>query len=172
MSYYQDILANEARTKGVSHRYLDILTEADRNKEWWKIDIIIALKRYILANTAFRNNPISWRSVMPHSSDPCYKTYSSQKKEYEEAYSNLWRLTDMEYTEDGFRNLFWEWRYWKVMARKCCWYQTSIITDYKAGKTMAALQKAEYDFVKACGLETEYVSACEHIEKQFPNLKS
>jgi hypothetical protein len=76
------------------------------------------------------------------------------------------------YAEDGFNNVVWEWRYWSVMAQKCCWYQTlPPLLQWQAGYTMAQLQKAEQNFVEVCGLLEEYKPVSYYIEKQFPNLK-
>lgn len=136
-----------------------------------KEQITEALKEFIIANRELRNNPISWRSVKPYPTDPEWLTYSVQQSRYERAEMELWSVTDVEFAEDGFRNLVWEWRYWKVMARKCCWYQTVPLLGYKAGRTMAELQRAEYNFVKACDLLAEYKPASAYIEEQFPKLK-
>lgn len=135
--------------------------------------ITTALKEFILADRNFRNNPISWRSVMPHSSDPSWSTFSAQRDRYRRAQMELWAVTDVEFAEDGFRNIVWEWRYWKVMVRKCCWYQTlPLFLQWQAGHTMSKLQEAELNLVEVCGLMDEYKPASYYIEKQFPNLKS
>ena len=84
----------------------------------------------------------------------------------------LWRVTDGEYAEDGFRNIVWEWRYWNVMSRKCCWSQLSTGNSKWAGETMSELQKVETKLVEVCGLMDEYKPASYYIEKQFPNLKN
>lgn len=137
-----------------------------------QLEIIAALKEYLEADNDLRRNPISWRSSLPHSSDPHWSSYTREKDRYQAAVSNLWLLTDVEYDNDGFRNVVWNWRYWSVMARKCCWYQKDPLTYHKAGETMHELQQAETKFAEVCGLMNQYKPASFYIEEQFPNLKS
>jgi len=134
-------------------------------------EITKAAKVYIEANDAVRRNPCGYKSCHGRPDDPVWKEYYKLNEAYRKAYSDLWEATDVEYAEDGFRDKVWEWRYWKVMARKCCWYQKSIITDHMAAKTMRRLHLAEAEMMAACGL-SDYKSPCYYLEEMFPNLKS
>jgi len=151
-------------------KYQELIEKAEKNQDYWKAEIIRRFKIYVETQDALRNNPMSFSSVH-HPKNPKYPEFKKQSEEAQQAYSNLWMATDMEYAEDGFRNFMWEWRYWKVMARKCCWYQKSIFTDYMASKTMLNLQRAETNFAKVCGLSENYKPSSYYIEKAFPNLK-
>ena len=134
-----------------------------------KKEIIDALREYIKANDASRKSPCGWQSCAPGDT-PEWKEYAILSEKYRQASSKLWEVTNVEYDENGFYEFVWNWRYWKVMARKCCWYQR-FGTTYKAGKTMKKLAKAEFEFVQACGLESIYRSSCSYIEEAFPKLK-
>jgi len=48
--------------------------------------------------------------------------YQRVREAHYKATADLWMATDIEYDNDGFRDRVWYWRYWKVQARKCCWY--------------------------------------------------
>lgn len=87
------------------------------------------------------------------------------------AFSALWAATDFEYNEDGFRDVCWNWRYWKVMARKCCWYQKNVKTNHLAAQTMAEMSRAFAKMVEVCGLGEGFMSSCDYLEEAFPNLK-
>ena len=125
------------------------------------------LKYYIETEKALRARPESWSSA-PHRT-PEFLRISEQHRIAER---NLWGITDCEYSDDGFRNFIWEWRYWSVMSRKCCHYQLTTGKTAWAIETMAKLHEAEYNFAKACGLVDLYESPCEALHKQFPKLCS
>lgn len=133
----------------------------------WKLGIIEAMKEHLIAHHEHRIRPEGWQSVR-RNWGPEYLAIAERDRA---AKNKLWEITDMEYAEDGFRNFVWEWRYWSVMARKCCWSQRSGSTDW-AAETMAKCGKAKLNFVKACGLEELYHSPHEYIEKMFPNLRT
>lgn len=135
-----------------------------------RVEITEAFRVYILANNAFRKSPCGWKSVRGPEDSPEWKEYAVLSEAFQKASSDLWMVTDVEYEEDGFRDRVWNWRFWKVMARKCCWYQR-FGTKFKAGWTMGQLAKAELRFVEACGLLSIYKSSRDHIEEAFPNLK-
>jgi len=135
------------------------------------IDIIECAKRYIETNHAARSNPCGWLSCPPRDT-PQWKEYEILRENYNKAYSDLWMATDVEYGSNELTNAAWEWRYWSVMARKCCFYQESMLTSRLAGKTMNQLHKAEAELMEICGLSELYNSPCSYIEKQFPNLKT
>lgn len=131
-----------------------------------KNEIINALKEYIEAEKDLRSCPETWSSSPRRSA-----MYNTARQRFVRAEKNLWHVTDIEYDEDGFRNIVWEWRYWKVVARKCCYYQ--LRQDYKSSKyTMENLTTAEYNFVKVCRLENIWESPDQAIIKRFPELIS
>lgn len=133
-------------------------------------EIIEALKAYLEARHVVRMRPEGFSSV--HRKTPEYEEYRRLTEIEADAYSKLWRLTDREYDEDGFRNFMWEWRYWKVMGRKCCWYQRDSANEHHlASETMRKSAEAEERFVEACGLTEIYEPATFYIENAFPNLK-
>ena len=132
--------------------------------------IIECLRIYILTENSMRKNPCGWKSCGPRDT-PEWREYKVLREQHDEATAKLWMATDIEYDEDGFREHVWNWRYWKVMARKCCWYQTTHHGTELAAGTMSNLAHAEAQFVEACGLTSIYITACEHIEAKFPNLK-
>jgi hypothetical protein len=152
--------------------YLEIIEQAKKDQNHYKVEIILALKRQIEAERACRANPCGWRSCHGPKSDPVWAEYYKLRDELTDADKELWHVTEMEYGGCPIINACWEWRYWSVMSRKCCWYQTNPLTDYKAADTMRALAKAELDMVKACGLEEIYKSPNEYLEEAFPNLKA
>lgn len=133
-----------------------------------KAHVTEVLRAYILANDAVRKNPCGWMSCPPRDT-PQWRDYAVLSEAYQKAYSELWMATDIEYDRSPFRDAVWNWRYWKVMARKCCWYQRFGSTFY-AGRTMDKLQQAETKLVEVCGLSNIYRTACSYIEEQFPNL--
>jgi len=137
----------------------------------WKAEaeIIRCAKAYINANDAVRRNHCGWLSCPPHDT-PEWKEYLILRDAYDKAMAALWMATDVEYGNDEIANAAWEWRYWKVMARKCCHYQKSLLTNHLAGKTMYKLQDAETNLMIMCGLD-DYKPSRYYIEKMFPKLK-
>jgi hypothetical protein len=134
-------------------------------------EIVRATKAWIEANHNIRSNPCGWKSCHGHKEDPIWAEYYRLRDIYEKAYSKLWMATDVTYGEDELTHVAWEWRYWKVMAQKCCHYQKSILTDGMAAKTMSSLHNAEENLMVACGLSEFYKSPCDYIEATFPKLK-
>lgn len=138
----------------------------------WKAQIVYCAKAYIEANHAVRSNPCGLRSCHGPETDPIWAEYYALSASYEEASSKLWMATDVEYSEnDPIANAAWNWRYWKVMARKCTTYLKSVSTMHLASKTMRNLHDAEAKLMEACGLMEFYKSPCEYLEEHFPNLK-
>lgn len=133
-------------------------------------EVVERLRVYIEAERACRMNPHSWRSCHPDPETPEGREYARVSSDYQKATAALWMATDFEYAEDGFRDVVWKWRYWSVMARKCCWYQR-FGTTFRAVRTMRKLQEAESRFVEVCGLTAIYRTAASYIEEHFPNLK-
>ena len=129
------------------------------------------LRDCIIAEDVLRKNPWSWKACHPKPDSPEGIEYNRLHTILYDADAKLWMATDFEYDKDGFRDIVWNWRYWKVMARKCCWFQR-FGTTYRAGRTMKKLHKAEEEFARVCGLLDIYRSPCSYIEEQFPNLKS
>lgn len=130
-----------------------------------------AFRAVILAEREARGNKWSWAAHHPDPDTPEGIEFERVSSALCKAQSKMWDQTDFEYDNDGFRNVVWTWRYWKVMARKCCWYQKTMLSTWRAGWTMRQLQQAEDDLVQVCGLQDIYKSGCEYIEEQFPNLK-
>jgi len=129
------------------------------------------LRAYILANDAARKHPLAYSSV--HRPDTLAgQQYAKLSEASQVAYAALWMATDFEYDDSPFRSAVWTWRYWKVMARKCCWYQLGGKCHWRAGWTMRKLHEAEVKMVEACGLQGIYRSPCSYLEEAFPNLKS
>ena len=137
----------------------------------WKAEIIRCAKRYIETRHATRNHPKAYSSIRGPVESPEWKEYSILSNAYHDAYSDLWMATDVEYGDDEIANAAWNWRYWKVMARKGCWYQKSIFTDYMASKTMRNLDDAETKLMEVCGLLELYKPSSYYIERAFPKLK-
>jgi hypothetical protein len=135
--------------------------------DYYKEEVINALREYIESEKALRARPESWAAY--HSDNPEFLAIC---KRHRDASKELWAVTDCEYNEDGFRELIWKWRYLTVMARKCCWYQRNPLTYHLSGQTMKKVHLAEYELVKACGLLDCYESPNVAIERQFPNLCS
>jgi len=138
---------------------------------WRQREIIAAAKNYIEANHAVRSNPCGWKSMRGPGNDPVWAEYYKLQNAYQYAYSRLWMTTDVEYGNDPIVDTAWEWRYWKVLARKCCHYQLTTGTTKQAAEIMRNLGKAEADFFEACGLSEIYKSPCQYIEEAFPKLK-
>lgn len=154
-----------------------------------RVHVTEALRVYIEVNNLLCSNPQSIRSSPPPDNDEG-RAYRALRREYMAAYADLWAVTDFEYEEDGFRDVCWDWRYWKVMARKCCWYQSHAYVPEPdltpsngftlhrfdnqfdaAAATMKKLHEAEAAMVRACGLWDIYRPPCSFIEDHFPNLK-
>jgi hypothetical protein len=151
--------------------YEILIKEAMESCMPWKAEIIRCAKRYIETNDAARKSPCGWKSIHGPKEDPIWAEYYKLSDAYEKAYSDLWMSTDVEYGDDEIANASWNWRYWSVMARKCCWYQKSIFTDYMAGKTMRCLNDAETKLMEVCGLLELYKPSSYYIERAFPKLK-
>ena len=85
----------------------------------------------------------------------------------------LWNLTDIEYDEEPLYAACWQWRYCKVMARKCCWLQLKhpVEGSRMAGELMQNLHMAESNLMGLLGLMDEYKSPCQYLEEAFPGLK-
>ncbi len=133
--------------------------------------IIVAAKNYIEATHALRSNPLGYRSCHGPKTDPAWAEYYRLQDVYRKVYGELLVATDVEYGDNPIANTAWEWRYWKVLARKCCYHQLSTGSTKVAGQTMASLHKAEAAFMDACGLTELYTTPCQYLEKAFPNLK-
>ena len=134
-------------------------------------EVTECLRAYILANDAARKHPHAYRSFHnPHT--PEGAEYERLSQASQKAASDLWMATDFEYDDSAFRSAVWTWRYWKVMARKCCWYQLGGKCHWRAGWTMGKLQEAETKMVEVCGLTGIYRTACSYLEEAFPNLKN
>ncbi len=134
-------------------------------------EIVRAAKAYIDANHAVRSNKCGYMSFHGPKEDPKWAEYYRLSDIFKNAKADLWEATDMEYGGHEICNAAWEWRYWKVMARKCCHYQTSMFTNHMASKTMSQLGDAEERLMKVCGLEDIYKSPNHYIEEAFPKLK-
>jgi hypothetical protein len=120
-----------------------------------------------------RANPISWSACGPVPGTPEGDKYIAEAAAHRAAEAEFWMLTDCEYDDDDPYKACWEWRYWKVQARKCCWYQLKqpLLGSRKAGGVMRKLQEVEEHLFAVLGLADEYKSPCEYIEEAFPNLK-
>ena len=133
-------------------------------------NIIRCAKAYIEADHAVRSNPCGWKSCHGSKEDPIWAEYYRLSDIYHKAYSDLWIATDCEYGSE-MTNAAWEWRYWSVMARKCCWYQLQSGNTEKASQTMQALHNAEVHLMEVCGLSDLYNPPQHYLEEAFPNLK-
>ena len=111
-------------------------------------------KRYIEADKALRGNPLSWSSRGPDYSTPEGQEYRKLSLAHRAAVAEMWMITDMEYDDPDQNPLAaacWEWRYWGVMARKCCHSQRDGSTAW-AVSTMRKLQEAETHLMELLGL--------------------
>jgi len=138
----------------------------------WKVDIIQCAKAYLEVQHKWRSHPYGLQSFHGPENDPVWAEYYSLSEAYKTALSNLWMATDLEYSDDDIAMAAWEWRYWKVMCRKCCYYQKSMHTSHLASKTMNNLQKAEEHLMEVCGLNNFYKSSNYYLELHLPNLKN
>lgn len=135
-----------------------------------KETLIETAKRYIETEKACRAHSLAYSSCPPQGHD--WHEYLILSTEWQEAVRDLWQVTDVEYDDkDPLRAACWEWRYWKVMARKCCWYQLSKGNTDEASYTMQKLHMAEMNLMGLLGLLAEYKSPCQHLEEAFPGLK-
>ena len=132
--------------------------------------IIEAFSNCIELNDKLRKHPHAYRSSPPNLETPEGREYQTLSTAYRAAEAVLWMKTDVEYDEDGFRNVVWEWRHAKVMARKCCWMQRFGATG-DAAKAMRQLQEAESALATVCGRGHIYRTSCSYLEEAFPNLK-
>lgn len=112
-----------------------------------------AVKDYTEAEHTLRSNPLSWSSRGPDYTTPEGQKYREENKAYRAALAELWMITDVEYDDkDPVAAACWEWRYWSVMARKCCWSQlTTGKTDW-AAETMQKLDEAGRHLLEVLGL--------------------
>ena len=137
----------------------------------WQNELMACLKRCIETEKACRANPCGWMSC-GRQDTPQWRKYEVLRKAWKDVEAELWKLTDVEYDDqDPFRKAAWNWRYQKVMARKCCWYQKSVSTQTMASQLMRELDVAERELVEVCGLTDIYKSPNQYIEEAFPNLK-
>jgi hypothetical protein len=137
----------------------------------WKEELTAIAKRCIEAEKKCRANPCGWQSCGPRDT-PEWKEYAILSATWQDAESDLWRATDVEYDDkDPLRAACWEWRYAKVMARKCTWYLLKDGNSKWAGETMQKLHMTEMNLMGLLGLLAEYKAPCHYIEEQFPRLK-
>ena len=127
----------------------------------WQAKLMAAAKRYLEADAVIRANPISLSACGPDLTTKEGWLYECQRNEFQSAESKLWMLTDCEYDDkDPLRAACWEWRYCKVMARKCCHYQlTTGKTDW-AAETMRKLSEAETNLMTLLGLYPKLKKLC------------
>lgn len=142
--------------------------------EQWKQELTDAARECIRCEKICRANPISWSARGPDPRTEEGQKYLFESDAWQKAESKLWMLTDVEYDDkDALRAACWQWRYCKVMARKCCFIQLKFPKEGSrtAGDLMSNLHHAEATLMKLLGLENEYKSPCQYIEEQFPNLR-
>jgi hypothetical protein len=108
--------------------------------------------------------------VPSHPSDPSFPEYKAQSDAHKQAQADLWMATDFEYDDSPFRSAVWNWRYWKVMVRKCCWYQLNCSMPRKASRVMSKKQRAEDELIRVCGLDDIYRSPCSYIKEKFEKV--
>src|ERR1035437_5545722 len=121
----------------------------------WKEELTAIAKRYIESEKACRAHPLAYSSCPPLGHDG--QEYLVLSSEWQVAADDLWRVTDVEYDDkDPLRAACWEWRYWKVMARKCCWYQLNKGNTDEAAYTMQKLHSAEAKLMELCGVKDFY----------------
>ena len=149
----------------------ELIEQAKAECRPWKAAIIRCAKEYIDANHAVRSNPCGWKACHVPTTDPVWAEYYRLSDEYRKAKSALWMVTDVTYGDDPISNAAWSWRFWKVMAQKCCHYQKVDKNSERAADTMRSLHNAEFELMEACGLGEYYKSPGQYIEATFPNLK-
>lgn len=115
-----------------------------------------AVKRYTEIEHILRTNPQSWSSCAVNEFTAEGQEYLKQSADYRAALAELWMATDCEYdSKDPVAAACWEWRYWSVMARKCCWSQlTTGKTDW-AAETMQKLDEAGRRLLEVLGLQQD-----------------
>jgi len=132
--------------------------------------LIEIAKRYIETEKACCAHPLAYSSCPPQGHD--WEEYRVLSAEWQEAESDLWRATDVEYDDkDALRAACWEWRYAKVMARQCTWHILKDGDTKWARNTMWKLHNAEAHLMELLGLSDLYKSPCQRIEEAFPRLK-
>ena len=167
-------IVNDALLNGPDEpilKYQDLIKKAYEDHMPWKAEIIRCAKKYIETRDIVRKNPLGFSSIHGPKNDPKWAEYYKQSERYSKAYANLLIACDVEYGDDKIANAAWEWKYWKVMARKCCWSQLHTGNTKWAGETMKKLQDAETNLMKVCGLLELYKPSCYYIERAFPKLK-
>ena len=150
----------------------EIIKQAEAECRPWKANIVRCAKAYIEAEKAWRANPYGLKAWHGPKSDPMWAEYYRVSDAFHKAESDLWMASDIEYGDDPIANASWEWRYWSVMARKCCHSMKTTGNSDWAATTMSKLAEAEKNYMAACGLLGEYTSPNEYLEAAFPNLKS
>ena len=136
----------------------------------WKERLTVIARRCIETEKVCRAHPLAYSSC-PHQGHD-WEEYQVLSAEWQEAESDLWRATDVEYDDkDPLRAACWEWRYCKVMARKCTWYLLKDGNSKWAGETMQKLHMAEMNLMGLLGVLNEYKAPTHYIEEQFPRLK-
>jgi len=137
----------------------------------WKKNLTAIAKRYIEAENACRANPCGYQSCLPKDA-PEWWEYAVLSATWQEAESDLWRVTDVEYDDkDPLRAAAWEWRYAKVMARQCTWHILKDGDTKWARNTMWKLHNADAHLMEILGLSDLYKSPCQYLEEAFPGLK-
>jgi hypothetical protein len=134
-------------------------------------EIILAAKAYIDANHAVHMNPCGWKSCHGPKEDPVWAEYYRLSDAYNKAYADLWMATEVEYGEEPLACAAWNWRFRKVLARKCCHYMKQDGHSKRAAAAMRELQEAETELMEACGLSEYYKAPQHYIEQAFPSLK-
>ncbi len=142
------------------------------NQHWFD-KLKEAAREVIRTEKICRANPLSWSSRGPDPNTEEGRKYLTESDASHKAMAEFWMLTDCEYNTEEPYAACWEWRYAKVMARKCCWYQLKqpILGSRKAGNLMSILHRAEAHLYDVLGLSEEYKSPCQYIEEAFPKLK-
>lgn len=141
------------------------------NMNNWKERLTAIAKQCIEAEKKCRANPCGWQSCAPGDT-PEWKEYAVLSAAWQEAERDLWAITDIEYDDkDPLRAAAWEWRFRKVMARKCTWHLLHDGNSKWAGEAMHQLQEAESNLMSLLGLSDLYKSPCQYIEEAFPGLK-
>ena len=138
----------------------------------WKEKLTVIARRCIETEKVCRAHPLAYSSC-PHQGHD-WAEYQVLSAEWQEAESDLWRATDVEYDDtDALRAACWQWRYCKVMARKCTYLllKHGAKGSQLAGELMQNLHMAEMNLMGLLGLMGEYKAPTKFIEEQFPRLK-
>lgn len=140
---------------------------------YWFDKLKEAAREVIRTEKAMRGNKWSWAACHPPQDTPEGLEYKRVSDEHRAAMAEFWMLTDCEYDTEEPYAACWEWRYSKVMARKCCHLQSKngLFGSTAAKELMKKLHKAEVHLYEVLGLSEEYKSPCQYIEEAFPNLK-